>query len=100
MCDEHTAKDNARLLGHIISVNGSGRYYFTNKLDFKVRVRMLREGRLAALLDWLTYPVTKLLEFHLSGPMERPVWRPDNLPKELFNMLKSVIPGVGDESKR
>jgi len=91
---------NARLLGHIISVQGSGRYHFTNNLDFKVRVRMLREGRLAALLDWLTFPVTKLLEFHLSGPLEQPVWRPDNLPKELFNMLKSVIPGIGDEAKR
>lgn len=88
---------NARLLGHIVSIEGKGRYYFTNKLDFKVRVRMLREGRLAAVLDLLTFPLTKLLEFHLGGPLEQPVWRPDNLPKELFILLKAVIPGVGDE---
>jgi len=91
---------NARLLGHIISISGDGRYNFNNSLDFKVRVRMLREGKLAAVLNWVTFPVTKLLEFHLSGPLEQPVWRPDNLPKELFNLLKSVIPGVGVDEKR
>ena len=76
--------NDARLEGNILSVKGRGSYAFNEKLDFKVEVQLLRQGPVGNLLRFVTTPVTKLLEFHLTGTLADPHWRPDNLPKELF----------------
>ena len=82
--DRKVHTNDAQLEGNILSVKGHGSYAFNEKLDFKVEVQLLRQGPVATLLRFVTLPVTKLLEFRLTGTLADPRWRPDNLPKELF----------------
>jgi hypothetical protein len=76
--------EDARLEGDVLSMKADGRYAFDGNVRFKVQVQLLRRGPLAAVLRFVTMPVTKLLEFQLSGTIDDPHWRPVNLPKELF----------------
>lgn len=76
--------EDAYLEGSIVSVSGRGTYAFDHGLDIDVQVQLLRQGPLASVLRLVTFPVTKLLEFHLGGTLENPKWRPINFPKELF----------------
>jgi hypothetical protein len=76
--------DNAFLEGSVLSVSGQGDYSFNQTLNVNVQVQLLRAGLVASVIRAVTFPVTKLLEFNLSGTVEDPRWRPVNLPKELF----------------
>jgi hypothetical protein len=76
--------DDLFLKGTLVSISGQGDYYLDSRLDVNVQVQLLRSGTLASILRLITYPVTKLLEFHLGGNLDQPRWRPVNLPKELF----------------
>lgn len=76
--------DDARLEGDVLSMKADGWYALDGSVRFKVQVQLLRRGPLAAVLRFVTMPVTKLLEFQLSGTLDDPRWRPVNLPKELF----------------
>ena len=76
--------DNAFLEGSVLSVSGQGDYYFNEALNVNVQVQLLRAGLVASVIRAVTFPVTKLLEFNLSGTLKDPRWRPVNLPKELF----------------
>ena len=76
--------DNAFLEGSVLSASGQGDYYFNEELDMNVQVQLLRAGIVASVIRAVTFPVTKLLEFNLSGTLKDPRWRPVNLPKELF----------------
>ena len=84
IADRKFHSEDAYLEGTVLSVSGSGDYYFNEMLDVKVQVKLLRKGAIAAVLRLVTFPVTKLLEFHLTGTAREPKWRPVNLPKELF----------------
>ena len=84
IADRKFHSEDAYLEGPVLSVSGTGDYYFNDKLDVKVQVKLLRKGAIAAVLRLVTFPVTKLLEFHLGGTTKKPEWRPVNLPKELF----------------
>jgi len=72
------------LEGAVLSVVGEGYYYFDETLDVSVEVKLLRSGYLASVLRFVTLPVTKVLEFQLTGNLVEPKWRPKYLPKELF----------------
>jgi hypothetical protein len=76
--------NDAFLKGTMLSISGQGDYYMDSRVDVNVQVQLLRSGSLASVLRLITYPVTKLLEFHLGGTLKDPHWRPINLPKELF----------------
>ena len=67
-----------------MSIRARGSYYFDEKLDFYVRVQLLRKGVIAKVVNLPTFLVTKLFEFHLGGHLKSPKWRPVNFPKELF----------------
>lgn len=84
IADSKFHSEDAYLEGTVLSVSGVGDYSFDEKLDVKVQVKLLRKGAIAAVLRLVTFPVTKLLEFHLGGTTKDPKWRPVNLPKELF----------------
>lgn len=74
------------LMGSLFSVKASGRYAFDGDLRYRVEVQPLRKGPVAALVRLATMPVTRLLEFRLTGTFENPRWRPINLnPAELFD---------------
>ena len=69
-----------------ISVKAAGDYTFDGRLDYRVEVQLLRGGPIATLVRLATLPVTRLLEFRLTGSFEDPRWRPLNLnPAELFS---------------
>lgn len=74
----------AFLRGRTISLEISGSAGFGGDLKMKVHLRLLRGGIAASVLRMLTFPVTKLFEFNLTGTMDRPEWEPRNLPKELL----------------
>lgn len=74
----------AMLEGSLISIRFEGAYFLDQRLKFVAEVKPLRDGDFAALVRWFTWPITKLFEFSLTGTLKEPVWRPNNLPKELF----------------
>ena len=75
-----------QLQGSVFSVKAAGDYTFDGRLDYRVEVQLLRGGPVAALVRLATLPVTRLLEFRLTGSFEDPRWRPLNLnPAELFS---------------
>ncbi len=76
--------DDVYLEGAIMSISGKGDYAFDGELDFTVKVIPMRESALVSVLRFVTYPVSKLLEFHLGGTLAEPHWRPVNFPKEMF----------------
>lgn len=86
--DGRIETDRAFLEGNLISVMARGSYSFDQRLDFNVQVKLLRGGPVAYLLRFVTLPVTKLMELHLGGTAQNPVWRPGNLPKELFQIFQ------------
>ena len=74
------------LKGTVFSVKAAGSYSFAGALDYRVQVQLLRSGPVAAIVRLATLPVTRLLEFRLTGTFEEPRWRPVNLnPAELFS---------------
>lgn len=75
---------DTRLEGMVLSMKVTGAYAFDGTVRFNVEVQLLRKGPLAAVLRFITLPVTKLLVFQLTGTLNDPQWRPANLPKELF----------------
>ena len=84
--NSRVASRNVQLQGTVFSVKAAGDYGFDTSLDFRVEVQLLRSGPVAALVRLATLPVTRLLEFRLTGTFEDPRWRPVNLnPAELFS---------------
>lgn len=72
--------DNLKLSGRVISLAADGKYYFTDHLDFDVRVHPFRDGSIASAVRIVTIPISMLLEFNVSGPARNPVWSASNLP--------------------
>lgn len=74
-----------RMEGSFFSLRAEGLYeMIEHQLDFDVEFQLLREGLVSTVLRVVTRPLTKLLEFDLEGTVQDPVWRPKNLPRELF----------------
>ena len=84
LADGKLKSDDVSIKGTVISLKGRGDYQLGGDLNFLAQVQLLRNGIAAELLNLLTFPVTKLLEFKLIGTLDEPRWRPVNLPKELF----------------
>lgn len=77
---------NIQLQGTLFSIKAAGHYGFAGDLDYQIEVQLLRGGPVAALVRLATLPVTRLLEFRLTGTFDDPRWRPSNLnPAELFS---------------
>ena len=80
-----TSRD-IQLQGTVFSIKASGDYAFDGALDYRVEVQLLRGGPVAAIVRLATLPVTRLLEFRLTGTFQDPRWSPVNLnPAELFS---------------
>ncbi|MDR0994045.1 MAG: AsmA-like C-terminal region-containing protein [Verrucomicrobiota bacterium] len=84
--DSRIYSRDIQLEGNIFSVKARGSYGFDESLNYRVEVQLLRGGPVATLVRLATWPVTRLLEFRLTGTFENPSWRPENLnPADLFN---------------
>lgn len=82
--NSHLHSRDIQLQGSVFSVKASGSYSFAGELDYRVEIQLLRGGAVAAIVRLATRPVTRLLEFRLTGTFEDPRWRPVN-PVEFFN---------------
>lgn len=81
--------DEILIEGDIFSLNAKGDCYFDERLDFNVQFKLLRKHSLAGgVVQIVTLPVTKMLEFFLSGTLDSPRWRPIRLPKEMFLIFR------------
>ncbi|HOW98490.1 MAG TPA: AsmA-like C-terminal region-containing protein [Kiritimatiellia bacterium] len=76
--------EEALLEGSVLSLKAKGDYRLDRRIDMTVQVQPLRDGVVAEAVRLATSPLTKLLEFKLSGTIADPKWRPVNLPKEMF----------------
>lgn len=76
--------EEVELRGGLITVKGHGDYYFDQSLDVDVQAVPLRKGVVASVVRIITFPVSKLFEFTLTGSLDEPDWRPKNIPKQLF----------------
>ena len=84
--NSRVASRDIQLKGTVFSVKAAGNYAFDTSLDYRVEVQLLRSGPVAAIVRLATLPVTRLLEFRLTGTFEDPHWSPLNLnPAELFS---------------
>ena len=92
--------DNAQLGGTLVSARGRGSYSPEDGLNFVIAAEPLRpanpeDKEWYQLNRWAvdvvkggTAPFLRLLEFQLSGPLEKPEWRFVNLPKEVSDILR------------
>lgn len=77
--------DNIVIEGEVITLTGKGDYYWNGDLDFAVQVKLLKQNTLVGgILQIAMAPVTKMLEFRLTGTVKDPHWYPAYLPKEMF----------------
>ena len=90
----HTA--DTQLLGKAITIKAKGAYTFGGDLAFRLHVLLLKEGITATITRLLTSPLTKALEFELTGTANKPRWRPVNTPDRLLKFfveqLGSILP--------
>lgn len=84
IADGLISSDDLILAGDLLSLKAYGDIELDGRLNLRAQVKLLRRGPIASILRILTFPVTKLFEFQLTGTLDDPKWRPVNLPKELF----------------
>jgi hypothetical protein len=86
--------DKVSIEGSLIRLEGDGDYQFDGHLNFRVRVKLLREKSLAGwLLDLPTWLLSKLFEFRLEGTREAPQWQP-------FSSTMDVLETIGLRSRK
>jgi hypothetical protein len=77
--------DDIVIEGEVITLTCKGDYHLNGDLDFAVQVKLLRKNTLVGgILQIAMMPITKMLEFRLTGTVKDPHWRPAYLPKEMF----------------
>lgn len=77
--------DDIVVAGDVVSLTGKGDYYWNGNLDYTAQVKLLKtDTLLGELLQFAMAPVTKMLEFRLTGTVSNPHWYPAFLPKEMF----------------
>lgn len=82
--DRKMSTQNLRIDGPLIGIDIVGDYRFNEWLDFKVKAETAGESRLADWVRRLTFPVSHLLKFRLSGTLTDPEWTPENWPAKLL----------------
>jgi hypothetical protein len=80
--------DKVAIEGDILSLSGRGAYDIGGDLDFDVQLKLLKEHTFVAkLVRVLTYPISKLFEFRLKGPLDDPKWYPVNFSFDLLERI-------------
>jgi len=83
--DGNIHSDDIIIEGEVITLVCTGDYHLNGSLDFAVQVKLLKKNTLVGgILQIAMMPVTKMLEFRLTGTSKDPHWRPAYLPKEMF----------------
>lgn len=76
IADSKVSSEHIQLQGSVFSVQAAGAYGFDHQIDYTMEVQLLRGGPIARLIRFVTRPVTRLLEFRLTGSFAEPRWRP------------------------
>jgi hypothetical protein len=86
--DERVSTDDFAIEGDILSLKGHGSYRMGGDLDFDVQVKLLRGHTLGGkFFRAITWPITKLFEFKVKGPVGDPSWYPTNFS---FDLLRKI----------
>jgi hypothetical protein len=88
LADEKISFEEVKIKGNVISLNGKGTCTLKQELDFNVKVTLMKEHTVVGkLLQVLSYPVSKLFEFRLTGSLTKPEWYLENSSKDLLDKL-------------
>lgn len=88
IADGKLHSDRIQIQGDVLSLTGKGDYHLDKQLDFYVQITLLKDHHLLAkLVRTVTYPISKLLEFRLTGTAGSPVWYPANFSPDLLERL-------------
>lgn len=88
VAERKVLSENIQVEGNLLSLRAWGAYDLDDELDFRVHVQPLRRGWLVDVVRWVTYPVSRLLQFQLDGTLEEPNWRIDHIPRELWSLFE------------
>jgi len=84
-----------KIEGDILSLQGHGSCGIDGSLDYDAQLKLMKEHTIVAkLLRALTYPITKLFEFRLTGTRDDPKWYPENFSADLLKKLGLKKHGV------
>ncbi len=82
--------DKFTVNGDVLSLKGKGSYDIGKDLDFYVQVKLMQGKTLGGkFFRALTYPLSKLFEFKVHGPISEPSWYPVNFSFDVFRRMKS-----------
>lgn len=80
--------DDVKVEGDILSLSAQGDYYFGGRLDFDARVKLMKAHTVGGkLMRVITYPISKLFQFRLTGTSDEPKWYPVNFSTDLLEKL-------------
>ena len=80
--------DDLVVEGNVLSLKGYGSYALGGDINFDVQVKLLKGHNLGSkFFRALTYPISKLFEFKVRGPISDPNWYPENFS---FDLLKKI----------
>ncbi|MCX7591665.1 MAG: AsmA-like C-terminal region-containing protein [Kiritimatiellae bacterium] len=87
--DGRVRSDKIKVEGDILSLEGKGTYGLADhSLDFQVQIKLMKEHTLVGmLLRTITYPLSKIFEFRLTGTLENPIWYPINFSPDLLRRI-------------
>ena len=69
-----------RVEGPLVSISGDGSYWFSDHLDFGFRVHLFKHRTIVGkALKFILYPLSKLFEMEVTGPLLDPSWSPTTL---------------------
>ncbi len=80
--------DEIQVNGDILSLLGQGDYYLDRRLDFDVQLKLMKAHTVGGkLIRVITYPISKLFEFKLTGTRDNPEWYPVNFSSDLLERI-------------
>jgi uncharacterized protein involved in outer membrane biogenesis len=80
--------DKALIEGDVFSLKGRGDCGLDGSLDFLVQVKLLKEKTLVGkAVQSVLSPLSWLLEFHLTGTVNKPDWYASNFSRDIFRKL-------------
>lgn len=82
------ASDAVRIDGNVLSLKAGGYYTLDREVDCHAQVKLMKDNNMVArLVRVLTYPISKLFEFRVRGPVDNPHWYPANFSADLLEKL-------------
>ena len=81
--------DRVSIDGDVLSLRGHGDYGFDKSVNFLVQIKLMKSDPFfAKIVRFITWPITKLLEFRLEGTLAEPRWYAVNFSRELLEKLR------------